>query len=345
MTIQHDRCPLCGTEYNGKEGNCSIRQVEWGLMFTCNDYKRTFVVNDSLDYVSFDEAADVVFRRYNLIVAHLLKYPYADMTHRTYWKFFYEEQTIGNPIDDPAKVNIANNMMDYPDDFQHKIDQVLLSLSTKYATIGDQIPISGYDRALYYVTNNDPIGNVQEIQGILERLTELGYMRNGVDCHYEITANGWARISELLKEENEINQGFIAMAFRPETEEIGRVFHEAISECGYIPRRIDQKEHNNQIVPEIFFEIRRSKFMVVDVSFPNYGAYYEAGFGEALNKQVIVCCKQEVFSDGEKPHFDIAQKCTVVWSDLDDLKRRLKKRIEATVGLNRKSNNNASEYS
>jgi nucleoside 2-deoxyribosyltransferase len=157
------------------------------------------------------------------------------------------------------------------------------------------------------------------------------------DVYYEITARGWLRIGELSKSKNEINQGFIAMAFKPETAEIGEAFRDAIAECGYIPRRIDQKEHNNQIVPEIFYEIKRSKFLVVDVTIPNYGAYYEAGYGEALNKQVIVCCKQNVFNNGEKPHFDIAQKSTVVWKDIEDLKQKLKIRIEATVGLNRKS--------
>ena len=54
---------------------------------------------------------------------------------------------------------------------------------------------------------------------------------------------------------------------------------------------------------------------------------------EALGKQVIVCCKKDVFDDPEgQPHFDIAQKSMIVWSDEEDLVGRLKKRIEATVG-------------
>ena len=104
---------------------------------------------------------------------------------------------------------------------------------------------------------------------------------------------------------------------------------------GYIPRMIDEKEHNNQIVPEILFEISRSKFVVVDVTYPNYGAYYEAGYAEALGKEVIICCREDVFNSNQKPHFDIAQKSSIVWKDEEDLENRLFRRIEATVGLNK----------
>lgn len=72
------------------------------------------------------------------------------------------------------------------------------------------------------------------------------------------------------------------MQFGDKTETIRQAFKEAISECRYVPRVIDEKEHNHQIVPEILYEISKSKFVVVDITFPNYGAYYEAGYAEAL---------------------------------------------------------------
>ena len=45
-------------------------------------------------------------------------------------------------------------------------------------------------------------------------------------------------------------------------------------------------------MPEIFYEIKQSKFVVVDVTKQNNGAYYEAGHDKALGKEVIVCCKK-----------------------------------------------------
>lgn len=116
-----------------------------------------------------------------------------------------------------------------------------------------------------------------------------------------------------------------------QTEQIRQAFKDAIIKCNYIPKVIDEKEHNHQIVPEILYEISKSKFIIVDVTFPNYGAYYEAGYAEALGKEVIICCKDTALKD---VHFDIAQKSAVIWTDEEDLKNRLCRRIEATVGLN-----------
>ena len=74
---------------------------------------------------------------------------------------------------------------------------------------------------------------------------------------------------------------------------------------------------------------------MVDVTVPNYGAYYEAGYAEALGKEVIICCREDIFKSDKKPHFDIAQKSLIIWEDEKDLENRLYKRIEATVGLNK----------
>ena len=95
---------------------------------------------------------------------------------------------------------------------------------------------------------------------------------------------------------------------------------------------IKDKEHNHQIVPEILYEIDRSKFLVMDVTLPNYGAYYEAGYALGKGKEVIISCRKEEFDNPDKrPHFDILQKTLVVWEDEKDLMEKLQKRIEATV--------------
>ena len=59
------------------------------------------------------------------------------------------------------------------------------------------------------------------------------------------------------------------MQFGEQTSDIRNTFKRAISDLGYTISIIDEKEHNNQIVPEIIFEIERCKFMVVDITYPN----------------------------------------------------------------------------
>ena len=174
--------------------------------------------------------------------------------------------------------------------------------------------------------------NNQGNPGIIRLMCEMGLLSDRGSCLFAISANGWQRIYDLQAHKKEKKQGFIAMAFREETKPIREAIQNGIENAGYSPLVIDEKEHNNQIVPEIFYEIERSKFVVVDVTYPNYGAYYEAGYAQALGKQVIICCREQEFkSNDSRPHFDISQKSMVVWDDEKDLVVRLTRRIEATV--------------
>lgn len=167
----------------------------------------------------------------------------------------------------------------------------------------------------------------------MEILTDLGYLKDPQrNQTYTITAEGWKKIDVLRKKNLIRKQAFIAMQFGDKTENIRKAFRKAITESGYSVKIIDEKEHNNQIVPEIFFEIEQSLFVVVDVTYPNHGAYYEAGYAQALGKEVIVCCRKHEFDNpSTHPHFDIAQKSMIIWDDDKDLVSRLKRRIEATI--------------
>lgn len=122
---------------------------------------------------------------------------------------------------------------------------------------------------------------------------------------------------------------FVAMWFDEEMKVARAKIENAIVVCGYKPILIDAKEHNNQIVPEIFKEINDSVFIVADLTGQRGGVYYEVGYATAKGKQVILSCKEE-----EKTHFDVAQINTIYWKDEDDLYKRLVNRIKATIGIN-----------
>lgn len=126
------------------------------------------------------------------------------------------------------------------------------------------------------------------------------------------------------------------MSFDNKNNDLIEVVKLAIESTGYKAVIMKDYHHNNYIMPEIFYQIEHCKFMVVDVSDSNLGAYYEAGYAQALGKEVIVICKASIFKDiNEKPHFDISQKNTIVFDDNDYeyLKQYIYSRVEATIGL------------
>ena len=91
------------------------------------------------------------------------------------------------------------------------------------------------------------------------------------------------------------NKGFVAMKFGKSprwTDKNGKVHEEgerdldefyddfiapAIMQAGFEPVRIDRTLHNNKIDDEILVQIRKSKFLVCDLTYGNLGAYYEGG--------------------------------------------------------------------
>lgn len=123
---------------------------------------------------------------------------------------------------------------------------------------------------------------------------------------------------------------FIAMWFDDGMQGARCKIEKAVKDCGYNPVLIDVKEHNNQIVPEIFKEINDSNFVIADLTGSRGGVYYEASYAMAKEKPVILSCK-----DGQDTHFDVAQINTIFWKNEEDLYNRLRNRIKATVGENR----------
>ena len=237
------------------------------------------------------------------------------------------------------EISTASIMQIYPKDIHEKIAMIMVNLGKEVQYIGNNFSVlaSPFDPEKSHLLFIDESYGLEtkekQFYGVLDLLEEENLIEDDGKTHqsfvYKITSDGWALIDEYQKAHQSLAQGFIAMWFDPQMEPARRSIMEAIKSCGYIPIAIDMKEHNNQIVPEILFEISRSEFVVADLTGHRGGVYYEAGYAEGLGKQVITCCNA---NDFEKMHFDLRQKSTIIWADEADLSKRLKDRIEATVG-------------
>ncbi|WP_051685590.1 hypothetical protein [Clostridium sp. KNHs205] len=135
--------------------------------------------------------------------------------------------------------------------------------------------------------------------------------------------------ARVVLETKETKKVFVAMSFDKKLKTARSNIEKAIKDTGYTPILIDVKEHNNQIVPEIFKEISDSHFIIADLTGQRGGVYFEAGYALANNKPLILSCAQTEF---KKVHFDVAQINTIFWEDEYDLYERLKARIDSTIG-------------
>lgn len=310
-------CPLCSSTncYRAFDSSSNL------LVYDCKEYGRKLAVDgyieDRIDELLHNKIA-------NLLFEHCIQH--SKPAFDSYWKYHFEPD-IQLPEDDPYAVNLFN--LHYPQSFGEKTDRSLLNLVHLYPGYDETIPaLKNLHRAFFSETDQDSYH-----VGLRQIMVEIGYLRILPSGDYAITAKGWERIDELTKRESLSYQCFVAIAFREETEKIREAIRKAAGQAGYRVMIIDEKEHNNQIVPEILYEIERSRFLIMDTTIPNYGAYYEAGYAMGLGKQVIACCRKEEFDQKEKrPHFDIQQKSLIIWEDENELTYRLRRRIEATIG-------------
>ena len=320
-------CPICLHDDHSctKTTDFKLSRVSH---VACHDCQIEFNVDD--DILELNDPP-LRYSLFNLIFEFLTLYKNKTSKDREVKFSFSYDDAPPSEDEHPANIiNLFDLMKNYPANIIERMNRALLLLSLLNDSIDSTLTKDYYFGRFLFCTT---FGQIDEVDKMLRFLSGLGYIECDTSMkNISLTYHGWERIIELSARSKEIDQGFIAISYASEAKNIMEAFREAITSCNYKAQIISEKEHNHQIVPEMFYEIERSKFMVVDVTFQNYGAYYEAGYAQALGKEVIVCCSEEVFNDPKrKPHFDISQKPIIIWKDVDDLKERLKRRIEATV--------------
>ena len=241
-------------------------------------------------------------------------------------------------MDYPASIFLKYEILQawYPKNISERADYILSKLANYSDYPGKEIYLEEEQiKSLFFINrySNGKYLPLEECNKQIDYMSNYMLSQNLLKKEISlitILPEGWRRIAELQKNNANSKQAFIAMSFQEEMKDVQNAIEKAIIEAGYIPHVMNKIEHNNQIVPEILYQIKQSKFVIAEFSTNNNGAYYEAGYATGLGKEVIHICNNDKFQ--EKGHFDIKQKSTVLWETVDDIPEALFKRIEATIG-------------
>ena len=145
-----------------------------------------------------------------------------------------------------------------------------------------------------------------------------------------LTMKGWDRYAELRTSAADSRLAFMAMEFDdPVLDNLYlNFFKPAVAQAGFELRRVDEKPKAGSIDNRLRVEIRRSRFLVADLTNDNSGAYWEAGYAEGLGRRVFYTCLED-----QRPHFDARQQYIVFWrpNELGSATQRLKDAIRATI--------------
>lgn len=119
---------------------------------------------------------------------------------------------------------------------------------------------------------------------------------------------------------------FTIMSFKREFRDVFASCKEVCCEFKFEAERTDESASLERIVPRIESGIRKSAFVIADISDPSPNIFYEIGFARALGKDVIVTARR-----GTQLPFDVGDMPTIFWDIQEDLKDGLRKCLTGLV--------------
>lgn len=176
--------------------------------------------------------------------------------------------------------------------------------------------------------------NGQSIEYLLTEMYKNGLIYPTGDYKYRLSLDGWSRVEELQRNVAESRQAFMAMPFN--NEELDPIFFDywvpAVEKAGFKLVRLDSRQKAGLIDDRLRVEIRRSRFLIAELTSLNQGAYWEAGFATGLGRPVIYTCRKDEF---DKTHFDTKHHLTIIWEPgkIDQAAQQLTDCIRETLPL------------
>jgi hypothetical protein len=121
------------------------------------------------------------------------------------------------------------------------------------------------------------------------------------------------------------NHVFVIMSFSEDSKlmDAYESFQTVCKEYHYECMRIDDTNAEDRIIPEIFSRIKKSAFVIADLTEAKPNVYFELGFAQGLKMRVIITAYK-----GTTLPFDVADMPTIFWEGQKQLKERLREKLE-----------------
>ena len=245
-----------------------------------------------------------------------------------------------------------------------KLNNALRMVNRLSQKVGEFVELNlSHNYPLFHCFDADELNSVLHFLKSQE-FVSLGTYKHGKTI--KILPKGYERLQQIQQKRHDSTTCFVAMWFTPEMQE---VFDQAVkpaiefteegqTESRFTAIKIDNVEHINDINDEIIANIRRSRFMVCDLTGYRGGVYFEAGFAYGLGLPVIYTCRKDWSSEDklkdnagnvvetlkdssgrdirvkkEGVHFDLAHRNRIEWEEdkLDELREKLENRIKAVI--------------
>ena len=257
----------------------------------------------------------------------------------TTWLIVQRDQGNSVPTITEAGIDYAKSKPNLPP--HERAEKLLRYLASQIDTIEAGTSVNQETLAAYAWSEST---NWEEVVYLLNYLRDNGWL---VDTGTNnrifkdsglvigvITVAGHTHIADRLTNADS-TQAFVAIWFDPEVDFVyDQGIAPAVESAGFKPYRADREHYLSKIDDQVIAEIRRSRFLIADMTHGNKGArgsvYFEAGFAFGLGIPVIYSCRNDMFED---LHFDTRQYPHIEWSknDIETFSQNLENRIRALI--------------
>lgn len=165
-------------------------------------------------------------------------------------------------------------------------------------------------------------GDERDVSFVLRYAIDHSFLYNrmaGADPILSLTFKGWEAYEEVAGRQVIGRRAFMAMQYGDKDLDnlLATRFKPAALEAGFELLPLNERLPAGLIDNVMREAIREARFVVVDLTHGNRGAYWEAGYAEGLGKPVIYTCREEVFrheDEKKRPHFDTNHLTTILWN-------------------------------
>lgn len=220
---------------------------------------------------------------------------------------------------------------------EEKIQKLLQRLRERTEYFGQEIDLGDIETVipLAYAKNSN------ELIALFTLMTKKDLAKTGVTNSADgtktvkitLTENGWDLTNSLQKKNKESDRGFVAVWFDNFMNESINAIEEAIMNCGFKPICIRDEHFSEKIMDKALGEIRRSRFVVVDLTGNRGSVFFEAGFAHGLGVETIYVYQEQDKEEKIPLEFYARHYQCYKYKTPADLKEILKNAISARIKI------------
>lgn len=224
---------------------------------------------------------------------------------------------------------------------EEKIKKLLQRVREKTQYFGEEIKLGDIETVvpLAYAKNSDELAALFTLM-TEKKLAKIGILNNENDdgkrtVRMTLSANGWDLTNTLEDKNKESDRGFVAVWFHDSMNENIDAAEQAIIESGFRAICIRDEHFSERIMDKALGEIRRSRFVIVDLTGNRGSVFFEAGFAHGLGIETIYVYCEEHNGEVTNLEFYVKHYQCYKYKTPSDLKETLKVAIAARIKVSK----------